>query len=221
MTEFLNPQDNQRPVFPAFPVPIYMGRVTDDEAFNQELIRAIEEIKASDPKGVEICKREYNTGYTSFFSKSQLYEEPIFAPVVEQILRHGQFFAESMGFNADSPPLEFNTLFATINYKDSHHELHRHRNSFISGTYYVFADKTSAKISFLDPKAGLRMHEPPGDRGQTPFNSLEFSIRPKSGSTIMFPSYLEHKVEVQQGDQPRVSMSFNLDFAPGRKNRQY
>ncbi len=56
------------------------------------------------------------------------------------------------------------------------------------------------------------MHEPAGETKQTIFSALEFSVQPKTGSTVMFPSWLEHKVEFQRGDRSRISMSFNLDL---------
>ena len=212
MTEFHDPANPKRSVIPIFPVPIYTGRVTDDQDFNDQLEREIEKIRDDDEEGMQICKEEYPGGYTSFFSRPHLDQEPQFKELTEQILRHGRFYCQIMGFQTDDPPLKFRLLFATINSKTSFHELHRHRRSLISGTYYIFADETSAKISFLDPKAGFRMHEPAGETKQTIFSALEFSVQPKTGSTVMFPSWLEHKVEFQRGDRSRISMSFNLDL---------
>ena len=212
MTIFHEPANPKRSVIPVFPVPVYTGRVTDDQDFNDMLEREVEKIRDNDPEGVEICKEEYPGGYTSFFSKPHLYREPQFKELTEQILAHGRFYCQIMGFGTDDPPLKFTLFFATINSKSSYHELHRHRNSLISGTYYIFSDKTSAKISFLDPKAGLRMHEPSENNASTIFNALEFSVQPRSGMTVMFPSWLEHRVEMQRGDRARVSMSFNLDL---------
>ena len=212
MTLFHEPANPKRSVIPVFPVPVYSGRVTEDQEFNDQLEREIEKIRDEDKEGVEICKEEYPGGYTSFFSKPHLDQEPQFKELTEQILRHGRFFCQIMGFQTDDPPLKVRLLFATINSKTSFHDLHRHRRSLISGTYYIFADKTSAKISFLDPKAGFRMHEAASEANQTIFSALEFSVQPKTGSMVMFPSWLEHKVEFQRGDRSRISMSFNLDL---------
>ncbi|MGB5623415.1 MAG: putative 2OG-Fe(II) oxygenase [Gammaproteobacteria bacterium] len=42
---------------------------------------------------------------------------------------------------------------------------------------------------------------------------LSISARqPRSGVLVMFPSYLEHSVGVQRGEQPRVGITFNLDL---------
>ena len=56
------------------------------------------------------------------------------------------------------------------------------------------------------------MHEPGGQTGQTIFSNLEFSVQPQNGLIVMFPSFLEHKVEMQQNDIPRVGITFNLDL---------
>ncbi|MCZ6715456.1 MAG: TIGR02466 family protein [Gammaproteobacteria bacterium] len=212
MTKFVTPENNKKAVFPVFPVPIYINRLTDDREFNQELVQKVETLRNSDPEGVEICKKEYRNGYTSFFSLNQIQKDAEFSEITEQILRHGRFFAQTMGFSTENPPLNLTTMFGTITSKGCHHELHRHRNSLISGTYYVSANKTSSRISFLDPKAGFRMHEPGGQTGQTIFSNLEFSVQPQSGLIVMFPSFLEHRVEMQQNDIPRVGITFNLDL---------
>ena len=215
MAKFSTPENNKKAMFPVFPVPIYINRLTDDREFNRELVRKVETLRSSDPEGVEICKKEYRTGYTSFFSRNQIQKDTEFAEIAVQIMRHGRCFARSIGFSTENPPLNFATMFGTISVKGCYHEVHRHRNSLISGTYYVSANKTSARISFLDPKAGFRMHEPGGQTGQTGqtiFSNLEFSVRPQTGLIVMFPSYLEHWVEMQQNDIPRVGITFNLDL---------
>jgi hypothetical protein len=56
------------------------------------------------------------------------------------------------------------------------------------------------------------MHEPGGFAAQTPFSALEFSVQPRSGVLVMFPSYLEHSVAVHMGEKPRVGITFNLDL---------
>ena len=221
MPNFLPAGDARKSIFPAFPVPIYIRPIVDDEAFNLDLVEKIERLKERDPEGVEICKKEYRVGYTSFFSHNQIHEDPEFAEIAGHILEHGRFFARSVGFAIDDPPLNFTLMFGTINVKGSSHELHRHRNSLISGTYYVAADKSASQISFLDPKAGFRMHEPGGHDAQTPFSALEFSVRPRSGMLVMFPSYLEHSVGVHQSERPRVGITFNLDLVdPARPPRR-
>lgn len=221
MPDFLPPGDARKSIFPAFPVPIYIRPIVDDEAFNLDLVEKIEALRERDPKGVEICKEEYRVGYTSFFSLNRIDQEPDFAGIAGQILEHGRFFARSVGFAIDDPPLNFTLMFGTINVKGSSHELHRHRNSLISGTYYVSADKASSQISFLDPKAGFRMHEPGGHNAQTPFSALEFSVQPRSGMVVMFPSYLEHSVAVHRSERPRVGITFNLDIVdPARAPRR-
>jgi uncharacterized protein (TIGR02466 family) len=218
MPNFLPAGDARKSIFPAFPVPIYIRPIVDDEAFNLALVEQIEDLRERDPEGVEICKEEYRVGYTSFFSRNKIHEDPEFAGIAGHILEHGRFFARSVGFAIDDPPLNFTLMFATINVRGSSHERHRHRNSLISGTYYVSADKSASQIAFLDPKAGFRMHEPGGHSSQTPFSALEFSVQPRSGMLVMFPSYLEHSVSVHRSDQPRVGITSNLDLAdPARQ----
>lgn len=211
MTMFFEPSNPKESIFPIFPVPVYISRISRDPAFNTDLVNKIGELRDSDREGVEICRNEYRTGYTSFFSRNRINLESDFAEISQQILRHGEFFTRSLGFSGERQKLALTTMFGTINVKGCYHEMHRHRRSLISGSYYVAADKSSSRISFLDPKAGYRMHEP-GMEGQSIFSNLEFSLQPQPGMIVMFPSYLEHWVEMQHSDTPRVGITFNLDF---------
>ncbi len=120
MTKFSTPENNKKAMFPVFPVPIYINRLTDDREFNQALVRKVETLRNSDPEGVEICKKEYRTGYTSFFSRNQIQKDAEFAEIAEQILRHGRCYARSMGFSTESPQLNLTTMFGTINVKGKH-----------------------------------------------------------------------------------------------------
>lgn len=211
MTQFFEPSNPKESIFPIFPVPVYISRVSRNPDFNQDLVGKVEKLRDSDQEGVEACRKEYRTGYTSFFSRNRINLEPDFAEIAEQILRHGEFFSQSLGYSSECGNLALTTMFGTINVKGCYHEMHRHRRSLISGSYYAAADKSSSRISFLDPKAGYRMHEP-GMTGQTIFSNLEFSLQPQTGMIVMFPSYLEHWVEMQHSDTPRVGITFNLDF---------
>ena len=39
-----------------------------------------------------------------------------------------------------------------------------------------------------------------------------FTIKPKEGSLILFPSWFKHRVEPSQSQNSRISMSFNYTF---------
>ena len=92
------------------------------------------------------------------------------------------------------------------NPKGSKHHEHVHPNSIISGVFYFRQDPKLPPISFsksiqsaikLDPKKYNNL------------NSETFLLPCTDGELILFPSSLKHSVPINQGDEPRISMSFN------------
>jgi len=87
-----------------------------------------------------------------------------------------------------------------------HHHKHAHPNSFISGCYYVNANKKKDKIFFF--KDGYeRIKMPPVEWNA--FNSDSWWFPVGAGDLILFPSSLTHMVEAVEGDDTRISLAFN------------
>jgi len=87
-----------------------------------------------------------------------------------------------------------------------HHHKQAHPNSFISGCYYVNANKKKDKIFFF--KDGYeRIKMPPVEWNA--FNSDSWWFPVGAGDLILFPSSLTHMVEAVEGDDTRISLAFN------------
>jgi hypothetical protein len=51
------------------------------------------------------------------------------------------------------------------------------------------------------------------------YNSKSWSVDPAVGTMLIFPSSVEHLVQPYDGDEPRISLSFNT-FVRGKLNQQ-
>jgi len=91
---------------------------------------------------------------------------------------------------------------------------HIHSNSFFSGVLYLTDDPNSGNITF---KKELEMLNPlyPPIATKNFYNNRVFSLRPKKGLLVMFPSTLSHKVEKNLSDTIRISIAFNY-FLKGK-----
>lgn len=107
------------------------------------------------------------------------------------------------------------------NYSDAgegHHQ-HSHPNSAISGVYYPQAEA----IDRLTMHTPLRPHQ---HMQVTPevynkYNSQELDIEVKSGTLVLFYSYLEHSVGiVDDRKDTRISLSFNTFWVGNLGNKQ-
>jgi len=85
------------------------------------------------------------------------------------------------------------------------HHKHAHPNSFISGVFYVQADRTKDKIYFY--KDEYQQIQVPAKK-YNPFNSESWWFETGTNDLIIFPSNLLHMVEKVVGKE-RISLSFN------------
>ena len=86
------------------------------------------------------------------------------------------------------------------------HHKHAHPNSFISGVFYIKANKETDRIYFY--KEGYQQIKLPVDQFNL-YNSESWWLPVGEGELILFPSSFTHMVEAVKGEDLRVSMSFN------------
>jgi hypothetical protein len=92
--------------------------------------------------------------------------------------------------------------------------LHEHGEAHWSTVYYVDAGDDDAAesglLAFVDPRRGGRT-VPGVDLFPT-----TFTVRPRTGSLVVFPGWLQHYVHPYRGSRPRVSISCNVVMEPAR-----
>ena len=86
------------------------------------------------------------------------------------------------------------------------HHKHAHPNSFVSGVFYPQANRETDKIYFY--KDGFQQIKLPPENWNI-WNSESWWFDVGTGNLLLFPSGLTHMVEPVQGDQTRISLSFN------------
>ena len=96
--------------------------------------------------------------------------------------------------------------WANRNPKGSKHHEHVHPNSIISGVMYFQINEKSPPIQFSkSTQDGMKLDP----IKFTHINSESFMLPCKVGELVMFPSSLKHSVPINQGDEDRISVSFN------------
>ena len=98
-----------------------------------------------------------------------------------------------------------------INYTETNQFLHAHAhpNSYLSGVFYVAADKEVDKIQFS--KNSYKRIVLTVSKNNI-FNSLSWWHTVETGNVILFPSNLIHGVENKKGTNGRISLAFNVFF---------
>ena len=96
--------------------------------------------------------------------------------------------------------------WANRNPKGSKHHEHVHPNSIISGVMYFQINEKLPPIQFAKTNQDAIKLDP---EKYNHVNSESFLLPCKPGELILFPSSLRHSVPINQGDEDRISMSFN------------
>ena len=97
-------------------------------------------------------------------------------------------------------------LWGNRNPKGSKHHEHVHPNSIISGVFYLRQDPKLPPIQFAKSNQEAMKLDP---RKYNTYNAETFLLPCVSGELILFPSNLRHSVPMNQGDEERISLSFN------------
>ena len=100
-----------------------------------------------------------------------------------------------------------------INYTETNqfHHRHFHSNSYVSGVFYIDAQKEVDSITFYRPgEAQKAIHLIVTQYNQ--FNSANWRCSIQTGDVVLFPSSLHHGVQKKKGNNIRISLSFNVFF---------
>ena len=108
-------------------------------------------------------------------------------------------------------------MWVNINEKYHYNEWHLHPHSTLSGTYYIKHDGSNenGNIMFKHPtNLYISLVHWPRELLESTKKTNEITseivpITPKSNMLLIFPSWLEHKVENNLKNDSRISLSFN------------
>ena len=109
-------------------------------------------------------------------------------------------------------------IWININEKYNYNEWHIHAYATLSGTYYIKHDGSieNGDISFRHPvnQLGVLHWQPDEIEACNTVTSGIVTNRPRSNMLLIFPSWLEHKVEANLKNDYRISLSFNSVVSP-------
>ena len=138
---------------------------------------------------------------------------PEMCEVQKFIQHHLNFYVD----NVLHPKNEFK-LYITqswINWTDKgqgHHK-HYHRNSFLSGVFYINADREHDKLYFAKETNSQFIDIAINSKDFNIFNSEKWWVPASTGKLYIFPSGTRHFVEPVITDETRISLAFNTWFS--------
>tara|TARA_B100000427_G_scaffold318677_1_gene316121 strand:- start:225 stop:809 length:585 start_codon:yes stop_codon:yes gene_type:complete len=109
--------------------------------------------------------------------------------------------------------LTFRNMWVNINKKGCYNKDHIHPGSDLAGVFYIKTPKNCGNIEFTSPHQYIQNSELEcySDEIQKECNFYNvYWMEPLEGTIIMFPSHIQHRVDMNESRQDRISASFNL-----------
>lgn len=189
-----------------FPVPVLHTNFGMAELLRKEMVPFFKDIEATDTR-TQAGKYPFGS-YTSFFNNEDIIGLPQLDILRTFIKETVQDMHQSVGLTGN---LGFTNSWFSINRKHSYHETHHHCPDIWSGVYYLQADSNDATISFINknlvdsgwPFAAMKT-------ANTDFVTNQVNCPVSTGLLLIFPSYLQHKVNQQETDSERITIAFNV-----------
>jgi len=105
--------------------------------------------------------------------------------------------------------LIINSWITKNNRSESHHQ-HKHQNSIFSGVFYINAGPKMGNINFHYKPAILDAFDFAYDFEEfNLYNGSSWWLEVKTGSLVIFPSWLQHSVDENLTDDCRICLGFN------------
>lgn len=178
-----------------YPTRIWSLQANHLVVHHQQWLHAIETLRLQNPTPQGRSVR------AAWNSDSKLLENPLFAPLkatlqesVSSILKNQYKITTSQKASV--------VAWANVHEHGGFNTQHLHPHNTFSGAYYLSVPEGAGPIVFRDPRYAACMNPiGPAD---------ESGITPQEGQLLIFPSWLEHRVEVNQANSQRVSIAFNV-----------
>jgi uncharacterized protein (TIGR02466 family) len=140
-------------------------------------------------------------------------DDPVVAEFCDQMQQHVQAFLNHFRPPERKRKDDFRLEgWINVNRAGDFNVLHCHPGCFLSATYYVSVPPNlkGGEIVFRDPRGpAVAMYETPGIELPWIGTGTGIPITPATGHLILFPAWLEHRVEPFESGGERISIAFN------------
>ena len=185
-----------------FPTPIYWYDLPNPNQFNENLIKNIEKWKETD-------QGEKKTNLGGWHSATDMHLKKEYEPLVKELNKFQEQICKEEGY---AHPTFLSNMWANINHPGCSNETHVHPNCQWSGVYYIKTSEGCGDLILEDPRPGYAMTGAQQiSLSNLPLRLLRnIAYMPIAGRIIMFPSFLNHSVDINQSKEDRISVSFNF-----------
>jgi uncharacterized protein (TIGR02466 family) len=178
--------------------------------------------KASNKYILDARKREkeyikQNGDFGRSYHSTPLTRDPDFVSFRDYIGQKSWEFLDHQGFDMSQYATIFSEMWVQEFAKKGggHHSAHIHWNQHVSGFYFLKCSDKTSYPRFHEPRTGARATKlKMKPNVQLAPGSEIIHFKPKPGSLVIFPGYLEHEFTVDHGIEPFRFIHWNIQAVP-------
>jgi len=188
-----------------FPEPIFKYKFEDYESFNKDLKTYIYELQKEGSSGQIKSNRGGWHSPNFKLADNNSIQFKFAVELQKYILKTFQ----TLGWKTENKNISINAMWAIINKRNDFNVVHTHPNSYLSAAYYVSAPKNCGKFQVESLNIAKR-HSYPEILKNNELNTHVAGLEVNEGDLLIFPGYLPHKVAMNESEQDRIVISFNV-----------
>jgi uncharacterized protein (TIGR02466 family) len=205
------------PIETWFPLAIYFDDLANAPQHQQALLAAVLQLERDGDD-----RRAYpEMAWTGdLHGVEQIHADPRFAWVVEQVEAHTLIYLQNIGVDTSQVQLYIQRAWPIVSRTLQEVGAHCHNTAHISAVYYITVPESEeddpGSLVFFDH---ARMNEVAPGLGsentdivdeENYFNQLQVVYPPVAGRLLMFPAKQRHAVTLNETEDLRVSLSFDI-----------
>ena len=206
---------SNRKIIPIFPSLLYQdAKVNGFDEVKDGLIEYAYKQKEEDDDINQVVSNR--GGWQTPNSKMRFYNTESFQPYMGWFGERLKEYLDHMDFKMTTGrDIYLSSMWFNINGKGHYNTSHHHPETTIAGVLWLKTPKDCGSFYFESPHEFAEYGFQQMQKQEMIDQYLAcpaYRIFPHEGLMILFPSHLRHGVEINQSDEDRISLAFNIDF---------
>jgi uncharacterized protein (TIGR02466 family) len=205
------------PIETWFPLAIYYADLENAIAHQQDLVDVVLQLEQ---EGAE--RRNYpEMAWTGdLHDVAQIHADLRFRWIVEQVERHTAIYLQELGVDLSKVDLYIQRAWPIVSRTEQEVGSHCHNTAHVSAVYYIKVPTSDTydpgRLVFFDDARvnevcpGLGSENTDIVAEDNYFNQLQTAYEPVAGRLMLFPAKQRHAVTMNETDELRVSLSFDI-----------
>ncbi len=217
------------PIETWFPLAIYYDDLLDAPKYQQHLIDAVLQLEK---EGAEPRNYPEMAWTGDLHGVEQIHTHPAFSWIVEQVESHTVIYLQELGVDLSKVDLYIQRAWPIVSRTEQEVGSHCHNTAHISAVYYIKVPTegtydpgrlvffNDARVNEVSP--GLGSENTDIVDANNPLNQLYTDYLPVEGRLLIFPAKQRHAVTMNETDELRLSLSFDIVLtATGKAAGEY